>query len=81
MKIERTSESIDIYGTVYKTNRPSYGRAMELGKQSDDKKEGEAHELMLEFLEERGIPKDVTLEMEVDHVSMLIEHFMPAKKK
>lgn len=80
-KLERTKKSIDIYGTVYDLSRPSYRQAQELGKQSANKNEEETQSLMLDFLENMGIPKSVTLDMEVEHVGMLIEYLMPAKKK
>lgn len=80
-KFERTKQTIDIYGEVYNVSRPTFKRSLELGKQSDKKSDEESQELMLDFLEEMGIPKKVTMDMEVDHVTTLIEFLMPSKKK
>jgi hypothetical protein len=81
VKLEKTKIELDVYGTVYNLSRPSFKQALDLKEKNKDKSEEEANEIMLEFLESLGLPKNVTMDMEVDHVTQILDVLMPSKKK
>lgn len=81
MKFERTQIELDVYGTVYKLSRPTFKRALEIGEECKEKSELEVQELMINLLEELGLPKEVTMGMEIDHVGQIFNYLMPSKKK
>lgn len=80
-KFERTKITLEIYGESYDLTRPTFKRAMELKKKSEDKSEAETQEVMVELLADLGLPSDITLGMEIEHVGELLEYIMPSKKK
>ena len=80
-KFERSKITFEIYGEVYHITKPTFGRSLELAKAKDDMSEDGCKDAMIKLLDDLGLPEKVTMDMEIGHVSELMEYILPAKKK
>ena len=81
MEFSRTKLKINLYGDLYEMKRPSVDESQNYARRVKDKDDGESMELLKEFLENLGLPGKALGEMEIDHLTQLMEGLMPGKKK
>jgi hypothetical protein len=81
MEFKKTEISATIYGTAYKLRRPSVKEAQEYSAKVKAAGEEDSSKCLLEMLEMCGLPIDVAMGMEADHLVQLVEGMMPSKKK
>ncbi len=82
MKLVRTVLEVDVYGEKITLRRPNYKEAQayrdslkKIGEESD------ATDLVMEFLETLGMPKEVFLRLELAHVNQIMEVIAGVEKK
>lgn len=80
-KFTRSVLELEIYGQEYKLGKLTLDEAQEFGKETKDLDDQARGEKLLGLLEKKGLPKDLILSMEVDHITELVNLLMPAKKK
>lgn len=82
MKLVRTEIKAEIYGTEYSIRKPTYKEVeeyrAELMKENEN---SNAAEIMSNFLDKMGLPKQVFSQLEIAHVSEIMDVVMDAKKK
>jgi hypothetical protein len=78
LKLERKFFEFDYDGKVYRLRSPSVSDANELQKRIA--KEGESLELVIEFLEKLGLESSVSMGMEIEHLNLIVEAVIGAKK-
>ena len=81
LDFEKTEIEAKIYGSAYKLRRPTVSEAQAYAKKAEGKTDEETTNNLVSFLSELGLPKDVTLGMEIDHVTLLVNELMVSKKK
>lgn len=81
LEFKKTEIEANIYGVVHKMRRPSVKEAQDYSAQVKKMGEEDSSMLLLQMLEKCGLPIDVSLAMESDHLVQLVEGLMPSKKK
>lgn len=81
LKFERGGLEVNVYGKELKLTKPTVEQTQDYAKQAKGISEEESSSLLFDFLEKLGLPKEVSKEMEVDHLNALCEALMPSKKK
>lgn len=85
LKLERTVIKAEIYGQQVSLSRPKFGKALalesELSKLQEAKDIQGQISLMKGFLAECGCPSELVDELEIEHLSQLIEVLSGSKKK
>jgi len=81
-KLVRGKAVLEIYGEKFELEKPKLKQTLdyqaELKKLGED---GDGTELMLDLLEKCGLRKDFAMEMEPEHLLIVVEKLLPAKKK
>ena len=80
MKFEKRQIDLDLYGTSYKMHFPTFKETQDFHKASIDADEQRSMELMGDFLESLGLPKEASGSMEIDNLEQLIGQLVPKKK-
>lgn len=80
MKFTKRELKADIYGKEVTISFPTVKQVQEYSLKVNKQGEEEAAELLLGFLANLGLPKDVAESMESEHLQQLVENLMPAKK-
>jgi Glu-tRNA(Gln) amidotransferase subunit E-like FAD-binding protein len=70
---------VRIYGQEYLVKKPTFALTRDFTRKMKDKKEDEIYEVMCDYLNGLGIPKEVVEGMEADHVVGLFEYLTPKK--
>lgn len=81
MKFERRKLSFDIYGEKCEVLFPTTGQIKEkdeLIKKKENK--GREIDVVIDFLETLGLPRDISLGMEMDHLLKIISEVSGQKK-
>lgn len=82
MKLVRTQIKAEIYGCEYTIKKPTYKEVeeyrAELMKENEN---ASATDIMGNFLEKMGLPKEVFSQLEISHVSEVMDMVMDVKKK
>ena len=84
LNIEKTNVEAKIYGKKYELKLPTVAQAQKYATFSADLSEedkGDSLEKMLCLLEECGLPKETTKEMEMGHLLLVVNELMPKEKK
>ena len=81
LKFERTEVALNAYGEEFKLKRPTVSEQEEYGKKIEKCEEENKAEMLLDLLAKCGLPKNVSSEMESDHLMQVVEALMPTKKK
>lgn len=79
MKLVKTEYEVDIYGTKVTLQEPNMRTVQEFQKKMD-KKDVDEVDLMLNFLEKCGLPRNISEEMSPNHVSQVMETLVPKSK-
>lgn len=81
LELKRKKINVKLDGQSYPLTVPTLREADKYqarAKKAGD--EGKELELLFDFLNERGLPKEVIESLEVDHVNLLVEHLLGVKK-
>lgn len=81
MKLIRRELALDLYGKEYKISFPTVRQSQAYANSLNGKEDNESIGLLADFLDSLGIPKDVVLDMESEHLTQLVQELMPAQKK
>jgi hypothetical protein len=81
LKIEKTKVEIELYGEAYSLSRPTVRQSQDYGKKVKDASDQETSDLVIDLLDSCGLPKKVTLDMEMEHLEMVIGALIPSSKK
>ena len=81
MEFKRRELRVKVYGEEYSLTFPTVKQSQDYAAKVKEMKESEATEALLEFVDNLGLPKDVSENMESEHLSTLIEALVPNKKK
>lgn len=82
MKLVRTSLEIDFYGEKITLRCPTYKEGKDYRDQlSALEKDADATEVLMNFLEKMGLPKEKFMELEFSHVNEVMEFLLGTKKK
>lgn len=79
MEFNRTKLKVRIYGQEVDLTPPTFGQARDLQKKMAEN--GDSLELMVEYLKGLGLPEEVLMSMEAQHVNKLVEHLNQPEKK
>ena len=77
-EVERSKITVKIYGQSYELTKPKVKQVKEVQEASKEKDQIKA---MIDLMEMLGLPRDVTEEMEMDHLSQLLAYLGDSKKK
>lgn len=80
-KIKRRVLDLDVYGTTYELKMPSSKARNDFMKKINETDLDDQYEMMCEYLEGLGLPKDVTYEIEDGDILDVIEMLHSKKKK
>lgn len=78
MKIVKKELALDVYGKEYKLNFPTMKQLNEFQKKSEGKDVQEI-EMMFDFLDSLGLPKEVSENLYPDDISNIMEALVPKK--
>ena len=78
MKLVKTEIQLNVYGTEVKLNEPTV-KTVQAFQVKLDNKENNEFDIMLDFLEECGLPKSISEEMSANHISQVMELLVPKK--
>ena len=81
LEFKKTEIEANIYGVVHKLRRPSVKEAQDYSAAVKGLEGEEQSMMLLKLLEKCGLPVDVSLAMESEHLVQLVEGLMPSKKK
>jgi hypothetical protein len=81
LDFKKTTLKFKFQGEPYEINYPSVKQFDDYQKKASKAKESEYIELLIDFLSKLGLSKEVAYELEVDHLSALVEELAPNKKK
>jgi len=70
---------VKIYGQEYSVIKPTFALTRDFTRKMKDKKEDEIYEVMCDYLNGLGVPREVVEGMEADHVVSLFEFLTPKK--
>ena len=80
-KFEDECFKFELRGETYKVDLPSFDASEKLMKKQEGlESDSDYVPLMLEFLEELGLPKDVARSMQINHLTYLIDRLLGRKK-
>lgn len=81
---KRSKLTYDIYGTAVEIDKPKYGRLKQLEAQlkalPEEGRGQEAEKVIVEFMKELGIPGDLLMEMEMEHILEIADDITGKKK-
>jgi hypothetical protein len=82
--LKRTKVQYDIYGQVIEFDKPLYGRLKKLQEQitsiPDENRGVESEKVVVEFMIEVGFPKELLLQMEMEHILEIVDDLTGKKK-
>ncbi len=78
---QKTKIKVSIYDQQYEMVKPTVAQAKQLVKFSKDGDESDGLDKTIEFMEMLGLPKDVSIAMEIDHFTKLVEYITGQVKK
>ncbi len=82
MKLVRTVIEAEIYGNTYSIKKPTYKEVEEYREElMKENQSNTAAEIMCNFLDKMGLPKEVFSQLEIAHVSEIMDAVLDAKKK
>jgi len=81
MKFQRRKLEIDIYGESVEMRFPTVRESQGYGDKMKKAGEEKAGDMLLDFLSDLGLPKNIAESMEAEHLTELMEALIPAKKK
>lgn len=81
MKFERTILSVDVYGKEFKLTKLTTKQAGDFGEKTKGLSESEMLDPACDLLAACGLPKDVSMSMEMEHLVQLMEALFPKGKK
>lgn len=81
LEFKKTEVEAKIYGELYKLRRPTVKEAQEYARGAKGCEEEKQSELLIALLDMCGLPSEVALGMEAEHLIALVEGLMPSKKK
>lgn len=76
---KRTEIKLSVYGQTYTLKKPTIKQVKSFESRMKDSS-GKEMEMASEFLNELGLPIEVTENLEVDHFSKIVESLMGVKK-
>lgn len=82
LKIEKSKFKIDIFGTICEVRKPTWSEIENFQQKITSKELGEAGSLSLtrELLVALGVKEELVSELELDHVSAIMDLLVPKKK-
>jgi len=81
MQFEKRKLKAKIYGQDYELTFPTVRQQNEYVKAIKESGEDNAMDDLTNLLERLGLPKDVSMDMELDHLLQLMDALVPTKKK
>lgn len=83
LKFERRVLKLDLYGESYNVAFPTKKQGTKLAEKAKDAENGDdkGAEAVIDLLAELGLPKEKSEEMEIEHLTELVEMLFPSKKK
>ena len=81
MEFKRRELELNIYGEEHKLLFPTVKQVQDYANKLKEQGDEKAADLLVDFLDGLGLPKAVCEGMESEHLQMVIEKLMPAKKK
>lgn len=81
LTLERRKLELSLYGESYELTFPTLKQTQDYALKAQGASDNEAGELLVELLDGLGLPREVALGMEAEHLTQVIEHLMPSKKK
>jgi len=81
MEFKRRELRVNVYGSDYNLKFPTVKQSQDYASKVKDMNESEATEALLDFIDGLGLPKDVSSDMESEHLTTLIQALVPNKKK
>lgn len=82
MDLKRTQKSITWEGVSYTLSRPKLKQFLAFGKKNEAaESDMEKTDLLLDLFAECGLPRDVSEEMEPEHIEKISEELLGSKKK
>ena len=81
MKLVRNVFEVDVYGTVVKMTKPTYEKSNDFNDAYEAAvTQKEKSNITLDFLENLGLPKELSKSLECDHMTDIINLVMGSKK-
>lgn len=77
-EVERSKVLVKIYGETYELSKPRVKQVKEIQEKVKEKDQSKA---MVDLLELLGLPRKVTEDMELGHVTALFDFLGDSKKK
>jgi len=73
---QKTKVKVKVYGNEFEMAKPTVGQVEKLQSLSntEGKSDGQKFEMICDFLAILGMPKEFTMQMEVDHLLKLISY-------
>lgn len=78
MKLVKTIFELDAYGEKYNLTEPSVKTVQQFQLRMKDENADDI-EIMLDFLKDCGLPREVSSEMPASHVAQVMERLVPKK--
>ena len=81
LNFKRRELELNVYGNDYKLSFPSVKQTQDYAKKAKRAGDDESASMLVEFLDKLGLPKDISLEMEAEHLTQVVEALIPQGKK
>lgn len=81
MEFKRRSLKVNVYGVAHELHYPTVGESKVYSKEVRGLENDEATDALLGFLEKLGLPRNVSEDMESEHLEQLVGALVPNKKK
>jgi hypothetical protein len=81
--LEFNSDKLDVKvnGKVYQVDFPSFEQGIKYAQQVKDVEEEAAPMKLIDFLDDLGLPKEISMKMQSNHIEQLVAALLPSKKK
>jgi hypothetical protein len=81
MEFKKRTLKLNVYGNSYEIDFPTVKKTQQYAEKLKEFGDDGAVDAVLDFLGDLGLPKNVTEEMEPEHLGQVIEALVPEKKK
>lgn len=81
MEFKRRELRVNVYGNEYTLKFPTVKQSQDYASKVKGMNDSEATEALLDFIDNLGLPKNVSSDMESEHLTTLIQALVPDKKK
>lgn len=78
---QKTKITVGIYGSEYQLRKPTVSEVELISQFVADKDSKDQHKYIVELMEKLGLPKQVSMDMEIDQFSDLVTFLMSKLKK